>query len=81
MKVQVHLFAVAKQAAGQDRVEVEVPEGATVAELRRVLGQAVPPLARLMPQMLFALDAEFAADAAPLRPDAVVACIPPVSGG
>ena len=81
MRIVVHLFAIAKQTAGCDRVELDLPPGATVADLRRQLGQAATPLAPLMPQMLFALDAEFASDAAVIREQSRVACLPPVSGG
>jgi molybdopterin converting factor subunit 1 len=81
VKVRVRLFAVARQAAGQDAVEVELPEGATVGELRDRLALQAPALSGLLRHMMFAIDAQYVPLDAVLRPDADVACIPPVSGG
>ncbi len=81
MNVQVRLFAVARELAGVDSVEVSVPVGGTVAQLRRALAVQVPALAGILPQVLFAVGSNYVADATPLAADAEVACIPPVSGG
>ncbi len=81
MIVRVRLFAVAKQRAGCDAVELDLPSGATVADLRRELGRRVPALAGLMGQMLFALGTHYADDRTTIPPGADAACIPPVSGG
>ncbi len=81
MKVRVRLFAVAKQAAGRETVELEVAEGTSIAALRSHLAAEVPPLAGLLAQMMFAIDARYAAEEATIPPDTEVACIPPVSGG
>jgi molybdopterin converting factor small subunit len=81
MKVQVKLFAVARQVAGRDVLEIELGEPATVAALRETLAREVPGLAPLWRQAGFAVDARYAPDAAPIPPGADVACIPPVSGG
>jgi molybdopterin converting factor subunit 1 len=79
--VAVRLFAGARQCAGRALVELELAEGATVAELRRALAAAYPELALLLPRVRIALDAEFADDLAPIPPGAELAVIPPVSGG
>ena len=81
MNVRVRLFAVARQAAGRDSVEIELPEGATIADLRDRLAIEVPPLSGLLPHMMFAIDAQYVPLGTVLRPGADVACIPPVSGG
>jgi len=81
MRVDVQLFAVARQRAGRPRVAVELPGGATVAELRRALAARCPELAALLPHLMIAVDAEYADDARPIPPGAEVAVIPPVSGG
>jgi molybdopterin converting factor subunit 1 len=81
MRLCVKLFALAKDLAGADTVEVELPEGATVAELRHVLGRDCPPLARLLERCAVAVDNEFATNATALRAGAEVALLPPVSGG
>jgi molybdopterin converting factor subunit 1 len=81
VRIRVRLFAVAKQVAGRDAVELDLPEEATVADLRRQLGNQIPQLSGLMAQVMFAIDMQYARDDARIPPDADVACIPPVSGG
>ena len=82
MIVRVKLFAVARQRAGQDLVEVEVPSaGATVADLRRAVVNRCPALADVLPHAKIAVNGDYAADASPLPANAEVALIPPVSGG
>jgi molybdopterin converting factor subunit 1 len=81
MKIRVRLFALAKQAAGCDSLEVELPEGATVAQLRRQLGVRIPQLAGSLAQMMLAVNKQYADDQTPIPHNADVACIPPVSGG
>ncbi len=81
MKVSVRLFARGRELAGAEEVEIDLPDGATVARLRQSLAEQVPPLARLSRHVMFAVDARYVDDAATLSPGAEVACIPPVSGG
>jgi len=81
MKLRVRLFAVARQLAGCDAVDVNLPANATVAQLREQLAGQFPQLRALLPRMLVALDAQYADDQMPIPSDAEVACIPPVSGG
>ena len=81
MKVQVRLFAVARQAAGRDSVELDFPGEATIGQLRGQLAAQIPQLAGLMGQMTFAIGARYAADETVIPVGAEVACIPPVSGG
>lgn len=81
MKVRVRLFALARHLAGCHTAELEIPDDATVAVLRRELAERFPPLSGMMSQLWFALDARYAADGQPIPPGADVACFPPVSGG
>lgn len=81
MKLCVRLFAAAKQAAGRDSVDVELPERATIGRLRERLAEEFPQLSGLIRQAMFSIDAEYAGDEQEIHPDADVACIPPVSGG
>jgi molybdopterin converting factor subunit 1 len=81
VKIRVRLFAVARQVAGRDSVELDLPEGATIAQLRGQLGTQVPPLSGIVAQMMFAVNMQYANDETKVPPDADVACIPPVSGG
>ena len=81
MKVRVKLFAGAKQAAGSDTIEIVLPAGATVAQLRDELARRAPALDALLPQLMFAVDKQYADDTVEIQQNAEVACIPPVSGG
>jgi molybdopterin converting factor subunit 1 len=79
--VRVLLFAAHREAAGRSAVELALPEGATVGDLRRALGEAVPALAKEPLPTVVAVDGEFCGDGAPLRRGAKVAVFPPVAGG
>lgn len=81
MKLRVRLFALARQLAGRDDVEVEIGEPATVAQLRQQLAADVPALAGLLPYVHIAVGTDYARDDAEIPAGSDVACIPPVSGG
>ena len=81
MKVQLKLFAVAKQLVGTDSVEIELPERPTVGQLRIALAGQYPELTDVLAQTTFAVNQEYATDQTTLTPNSEVACIPPVSGG
>ena len=81
MKVAVKLFAAARELAGRGEVEIELPPGADVAELRQALAAKAPPLAALAARSLVAVNAEYAGDATPVAEGDELALIPPVSGG
>jgi molybdopterin converting factor subunit 1 len=81
VKVVVQLFAVARERAGGPSVEIELPPGATVADLRHALAEQVPALSGMIAHLKFAVDQEYAADDVEISPRSQVACIPPVSGG
>lgn len=81
MKVTVKLFAAAKQRAGCEAVEVELPQSATVAHLRTALAEQHPNLASLLPHAKLAISSDYAADQTVIPAAAEIAIIPPVSGG
>jgi molybdopterin converting factor small subunit len=81
MTVRVRLFARARDLAGADVVSVELPPGASVADLRTALGEACPSLGPLLPRSAVAVNEEFAGDDTVIPAGAEVALLPPVSGG
>lgn len=81
MKLTVKLFAAARELAGCGEIEVDLPSGATVAQLREALCSTKPELAELARRSLIAVNEEYAADATPLSDSDTAALIPPVSGG
>ena len=81
MLIRVKLFAALRDLAGDEVVEVEVPDGATVGELRRVLGTQVPLARSLLQRSGIAVNLDLAENDRPLQATDEVAVIPPVSGG
>lgn len=81
MTVRVQLFAIAKDLAQTGLIELSMPAGATVGDLRRALATQVPALAGVLGHVLFAINNEYATDLTVLPAGAEIACIPPVSGG
>ena len=81
MNIRVQLFAAAREQVGAESVDVELPEGATVADLQAWLIANEPRLADIVQQSRFAVSAQFASPDAVLNDAAEVALIPPVSGG
>jgi len=82
MNVRVRLFAILRERAGRDTVEVELPDGATVAdalsELARLPGLE-EPIARMPVRM--AVNREYADAGTRLAAEDELALIPPISGG
>ena len=81
MRVDLHLFAIARQHAGRSPLELDLPEPARVADLKAALARAVPELAALIPSIRIAVDSEYADDDRAIHPGSELAAIPPVSGG
>ncbi len=81
MNIQVKLFAAARQIAGKDLMELQLPKGASVLDLRNAMIQQIPSLEPLLARALFAIDADYAHNETTIPEGAEVACIPPVSGG
>jgi molybdopterin converting factor subunit 1 len=76
--VAVRLYAGVRERAGRARLDVD---GKTVAAVRAALAAACPAIAPQLASCRFAVDDEFVADDAPVKPGATVDVIPPVSGG
>jgi molybdopterin converting factor subunit 1 len=76
MTVRVRLFAVLRQRAGSDELELELPEGARVRDALERLGDLAGGL-----RLVMAVNREYADADAPLSPGDELALIPPVSGG
>jgi molybdopterin synthase catalytic subunit len=76
MQVRVRLFAVLRERAGADQVELDLPEGARVQDALDRFAQ----LANGM-RVVMAINHEYADVDSPLREGDELALIPPVSGG
>src|SRR3954471_5557388 len=80
--VQVRLFALLKEKAGRGSLELELPDGATVADALSRLRRE-PGLEELLESLPVraAVNREYVSSDAPLAAGDEVAVIPPVSGG
>jgi MoaE-MoaD fusion protein len=76
MTVTVRLFAILRQRAGRDSIELELPEGARVADALAQVDDLAGGL-----RLVMAVNREYAAADHPLAPGDELALIPPVSGG
>jgi molybdenum cofactor cytidylyltransferase len=81
MRVHVRLFARARDLAGAPEVAVDLPAGATVADLRRALAAGWPAIVPVLARSALAVDNDFAADDLVLPSSPEIALLPPVSGG
>ena len=81
MKICVKLFAAAKEAAGNEVISLDLPNGCTVRELRAALACQLPGWGTLREHCLIAVNHQYASEQTILYPEDEVACIPPVSGG
>jgi len=76
MRVQVRLFAALRERAGSGKQEVELPEGASAADVWSALDLGEEPAG-----LVFAVNRAYTGRDQPLAEGDEVALIPPVSGG
>ena len=79
MQVRVFSFGLMRDWPGAGAATVELPEGATVAQLLERLSERRP--AEMLFGIAVSVNAEFATPAQPLRDGDEVGLLPPVSGG
>ncbi|MBS1893299.1 MAG: molybdenum cofactor biosynthesis protein MoaE [Actinobacteria bacterium] len=82
MTVTVRLFAILRERAGRDSVEIELPEGATVGDAFARLADA-PGLCELVEHLpvRMAVNREYAGEGTRIAAGDELALIPPISGG
>jgi molybdopterin converting factor subunit 1 len=81
IKVKVLFFASLKQRAGTGRVEVDLPQGSSVADLKARVYELYPALRESMSSTIVALNQVYVFDPDPVPDGAEAAFFPPVSGG
>ena len=77
----VRLFAGLHQLVGERELEMQLPDGATIEQLRDKLGDLYPVVQAFLPTLVCAVDEEYVPPEHLLRDGDHVALIPPVSGG
>lgn len=81
MRVRVRFFARYREAAGRERLDVEVPEGSTVEAAWSAVVDRHPELAPFRSFTLFAVGQQYVPPEHRLEPDDELCLFPPVSGG
>lgn len=81
MRCDVLLFAQLREAIGRDRLTIELPIGARVADAIAHLAQQHEAIKRLEGKLAVAVNERYQGDSARLEDGCTIALIPPVSGG
>jgi molybdopterin synthase catalytic subunit len=81
MKIRLLAFASAGDALGTGEMELELPPGSRLADLRQRLDRDHPALGPLWPRLAVAVDGRIAPPDTLLFEGVEVALLPPVSGG
>ncbi len=81
IKITLKLFGSLREAAGKSTLEVELTQGATVADLRSWLAERNPLVDELGDRLAASINLEIATAAELLKDGDEVAFLPPVAGG
>ena len=81
MRIEVKLFAQARERVGSGNARLELPAGSRVDDALDALERVHPSLAELRPHLAVALDGALAGRNDALTDGNELALLPPVSGG
>ena len=81
MRVDVRLFAQARERAGLAVTRLDLPAGSVVEDALAALERSHPALAELRPHLAVAIDGALAGAGDALGEGCELALLPPVSGG
>jgi len=81
MKVQVQFFSRLRDLTGKAPTELDIPEGAQVADLLELLYSRAPSLRDWDQSILVAAGVEFVGRDYILKPGDEISIMPPVQGG
>jgi molybdopterin converting factor subunit 1 len=81
MRVRVLFFGMLKEIVGKSADTIELPQGASVADILQQYGSQNPRLKAVLPSLALAVNQQYASPGTKLESDDEVAMLPPVSGG
>lgn len=81
MRVRFLLFAYYRDLAGEDELDLDLPDGSSAADAVAVLRARGQTFARIPAAPVVAVNREYAALATVLHPGDELALLPPVAGG
>jgi molybdopterin synthase sulfur carrier subunit len=80
MKCKIKAFGISREIIGSRVLELEIPDGITIAALKVVLAQKYPSFSDLK-SLYVAVNNEYSTDEMSINEGDEIALIPPVSGG
>ena len=80
MTIHILTFGIARDIIGSSILDVALPEGATVTDLKQYLLQQYPQFISLA-SLMIAVNAEYGVETTVLSERDEIALIPPVAGG
>jgi molybdopterin synthase catalytic subunit len=80
-QIKVLFFATLKEVAGSTQTVIELPEKATVADLKIHLTERIPNIKDALPNAVVSVNQDYAEDDVVIPDGAEIAIFPPVSGG
>ncbi|HDD56311.1 MAG: hypothetical protein DRI65_00910 [Chloroflexota bacterium] len=81
IQVRVHFFSTIRARVGKKTIQVELPAGARVEDLKREIARLYPEAAAAIASMLTSVNQVFSEDSTEIPDQAEVAFFPHVSGG
>jgi len=79
--LSIKLFASLRQAINSDEIKIDVENGITVSQLKKIIFETFPSLEKLNIPFIVAINHKYATDSDIIDTTDEVALIPPVSGG
>ena len=81
MKIKVTLYYHLKEKAGTGKLELELPDQATIKDLKTLLETKFPTLRTHLDNIMILMDKKIVLDEDKLKENAEVAFLTPVGGG
>ena len=81
MKITITFFATLKDIVGERTIQIDVPEPATIDDVKQLLSQQYPDIAAALSVALSAINQEYVFSGHPIQSGDEIAFFPPVSGG
>ncbi len=81
MTIKVLYFSSIKDKLKKSSEQINIPEGATLKDLIKLLKEKYPEIQENLDKAMFAINEEYAEKDKVLKDGDTVAVIPPVSGG
>ncbi len=81
IKIKISFFATIRSIIGEKRIQLEIPEGSTVSDLKTILVRKYPEAQDAFPGMLTSINRVFSQDQDLIPEDAEVAFFPHIAGG